>query len=94
MSAPVNPQTSTRPSPKFDYVPNDYLPFSIGTAVVVGTLSPITLVFSLIAIYCSWKASCLYRIAGNFRGAKHSWLTNIYSHFTDNIFVIAACTAG
>ena len=32
------------------------------------------------------------RVACNFWRAKHWWLSNIY--FVDNIFVVAACTAG
>ncbi len=31
-----------------------------------------------------------YRIAGNFRGTKYSWFSNIVG----NIFVVGACTAG
>ena len=35
----------------------------------------------------------MYRIAGNFRGSKYSWFSNI-SQFVVYIFVVAACTAG
>ncbi len=37
-----------------------------------------------------------YRMAGNFRGSKHSWLSNnyVYSQFVDIMFVVDACTAG
>ena len=35
----------------------------------------------------------IYRIAGNFRGTKYSWLSR-FCHFVDIIFVVAACTAG
>ncbi len=35
-----------------------------------------------------------YRIAGNFRGTKKFVVEQIFSHFVDNIFVVAACTAG
>ena len=38
----------------------------------------------------------LMKLAYNrtFSGITHSWLSNIYSHFVENIFVVAACTAG
>ncbi len=37
--------------------------------------------------------SKFYRIAGNFRGSKYSWFSNI-SQFVVYIFMVAACTAG
>ncbi len=36
----------------------------------------------------------IYRIAGNFRGTKYSWFSNIEIYFVGNIFVVVACTAG
>ncbi len=41
-----------------------------------------------------YNATTVYIIiAGNFRGSKYSWFSNI-SQFVVYIFVVAACTAG
>ena len=43
---------------------------------------------------CLLRIIPIYRsIAGNFRGSKYSWFSNI-SEFVVNIFVVAAFTAG
>jgi len=81
--------------PKYQYIPNDFMTFTLITAIFCGFFSPLTLMFTIPAYIFSRKSQLSAKM-GDIRLARDQGMVSAYLNVTAVIFalVIAAVAIG